>query len=125
MFYGKTSKVFLFAMILAGAAASSAAPARALQDDTAPIPSGIGDEIGPGGANLEMIPGSPVSYCHKKFPAIDEKTLGGSNPRLKDDGDMVDFYGPCDHDPLGDEEVAKQKREEEFGRARDSGGGGD
>ena len=32
-------------------------------------------------------------------------------PVLKDpsEGDIIDFYGPCDHDPLGNEEVQSQK----------------
>ena len=30
---------------------------------------------------------------------------------LKDpnDGDIIDFYGPCDYDPLGKEEIARQR----------------
>ncbi|MGH7771583.1 MAG: hypothetical protein ACREQA_05045 [Candidatus Binatia bacterium] len=53
-------------------------------------------------------PGS--NYCHLKFPAIHEQTLWG-RPVLKDptDGDIIDFYGPCDHDPLGQEEVRRQR----------------
>jgi hypothetical protein len=51
------------------------------------------------------------NYCHLKFPAIEEKTLGTSHPTLKDPalGDIVDFYGSCDHDPLGPEEIWQQK----------------
>ena len=43
------------------------------------------------------------SYCHIKFPAIEERTLSWKRPVLKDssEGDIIDFYGPCDHDPLG------------------------
>src|SRR2546428_11451529 len=43
------------------------------------------------------------SYCHMKFPAIREKTLDWNRPALKDasSADIIDFYGPCDHDPLG------------------------
>ncbi|HEV8720493.1 MAG TPA: hypothetical protein VGW77_07610 [Candidatus Binatia bacterium] len=50
-------------------------------------------------------------YCHLKFPAIQENTLSSDRPVLKDprDGDIVDFYGPCDHDPLGKEEVLRQR----------------
>jgi hypothetical protein len=52
-----------------------------------------------------------ANYCHLKFPAIREETLYTKSPVLKDsrDGDIVDFYGPCDHDPLGQEEVRRQK----------------
>jgi hypothetical protein len=51
------------------------------------------------------------NYCHVRFPAIREETLSWARPVLKDpsDSDIVDFYGPCDYDPLGKEEVARQK----------------
>lgn len=50
-------------------------------------------------------------YCHKKFPTIREETLFSSRPVLKDptDGDIVDFYGSCDYDPLGKEEIQVQR----------------
>ena len=53
------------------------------------------------------------SYCHMKFPAIEERTLSWNRPVLKDpsEGDIIDFYGPCDHDPLGKEEIQSQKRD--------------
>ena len=53
------------------------------------------------------------SYCHMKFPAIEERTLSWKRPVLKDasEGDIIDFYGPCDHDPLGREEIQSQKRD--------------
>ena len=55
--------------------------------------------------------GPSDSYCHLKFPAIRENTLFSSRPVLKDasDGDIIDFYGPCDHDPLGQQEVMSQR----------------
>jgi hypothetical protein len=51
------------------------------------------------------------NYCHLKFPAIRENTSFSSRPVLKDasDGDIVDFYGPCDYDPLGQQEVMRQR----------------
>lgn len=51
------------------------------------------------------------NYCHMKFPAIREGTLGSNRPVLKDpsSGDIIDFYGPCDHDPLGKTEVRAQR----------------
>jgi hypothetical protein len=57
-------------------------------------------------------------YCHLKFPAIQGRTLGTSHPVLKDpaSGDLIDFYGPCDHDPLGKEEVWAQKLAQRFRR---------
>lgn len=53
---------------------------------------------------------SGTNYCHLKFPAIREETLSWDRPVLKDasSGDIVDFYGSCDHDPLGKEEVRAQ-----------------
>lgn len=56
---------------------------------------------------------TPGSYCHLKFPAIREETLAGNHPVLKDpsDGDIIDFYGPCDEDPLGKDQVHEQKLE--------------
>jgi hypothetical protein len=51
------------------------------------------------------------SSCYLKFPAIREETLYWDRPVLKDstDGDIIDFYGPCDYDPLGKESVARQR----------------
>ena len=51
------------------------------------------------------------SYCHSKFESIREETLASSQPVLKDTDDIVDFYGPCNHDPLGKEEIQSQKIE--------------
>jgi len=59
-------------------------------------------------SNATLIPGS---YCHLTFPAIREETLSWDRPVLKDasEGDIVDFYGPCDHDPLGKDEIESQR----------------
>ena len=56
---------------------------------------------------------TPGSYCHLTFPAIREETLFSDRPVLKDpsEGDIVDFYGSCDHDPLGQDEIARQRRQ--------------
>lgn len=45
------------------------------------------------------------NYCHMKFPAIREGTLGSAHPVLKhpSSGDIIDFYGPCNYDPTGKE----------------------
>ena len=53
------------------------------------------------------------SYCHMKFLAIDEETLGSEYPLLMNpnSGDVIDFYGPCDHDPLGQDELHSQRRQ--------------
>ncbi len=51
--------------------------------------------------------------CHLKFPAIREDTLHTNRPELKDvrEGDIIDFYGPCNHDPLGKAEVMRQRED--------------
>jgi hypothetical protein len=50
-------------------------------------------------------------YCHEKFPAIRESSLGDNQPALQDSktGDVVDFYGPCGEDPRGKDQVDDQK----------------
>ncbi len=55
------------------------------------------------------------NYCHLRFPAIREDTLGSARPILKDpsSGDIIDFYGPCDYDPTGKEAVRAQKLAEQ------------
>jgi hypothetical protein len=53
------------------------------------------------------------SYCHEKFPAIRQSTLDDGQPALKDSntGDVIDFYGPCDENPVGKDQVQEQKLE--------------
>lgn len=57
-------------------------------------------------------------YCHLKFPAIEARTLGTAHPVLKDpaSGDLIDFYGPCDHDPVGKDEIWAQMLSQRFRR---------
>src|SRR5262245_44333529 len=56
-----------------------------------------------------------TSYCHEKFPAIRQGTLGNDQPELKDSstGDVIDFYGPCDESPLGQDQLQAQKLEDQ------------
>ena len=58
---------------------------------------------------------SADSYCHEKFPAIRQSTLGDDQPELKDSstGDVIDFYGPCDENPLGQDQLQTQKLEDQ------------
>ncbi len=58
------------------------------------------------------LPGT--NYCHLKFPAIRRNTVRSNHPQLEDahSGDIVDFYGPCDHDPLGRNEIVAQRQED-------------
>ena len=60
------------------------------------------------------------NYCHLRFPAIRRDTLSWDRPVLRDpsDGDIIDFYGPCDYDPLGKEEILRQRAEERRERGR-------
>jgi hypothetical protein len=68
-------------------------------------------------SNQVIIPGV---YCHLRFPAIRGDTLSWDRPVLKDpsEGDIIDFYGPCDHDPLGRDEIESQKRARTRQRSR-------
>jgi hypothetical protein len=61
------------------------------------------------------------SYCHMKFSAIDENTLSSDHPRLKPaaDGDFIDFYGPCDEEPTGKDQVMQQRFDESAMRSLD------
>src|SRR5262247_327137 len=54
-----------------------------------------------------------TSYCHEKFPAIRQSTLGDDQPQLKDSstGDVIDFYGPCNENPVGKDQDQTQRLE--------------
>ena len=75
-------------------------------------------------ANMAGVISSDVStegsYCHMKFAAIREETLASKHPVLKDasSGDIIDFYGSCNHDPLGKDEIQAQLRDLQRRRAR-------
>ncbi|HEY7318625.1 MAG TPA: hypothetical protein VIE89_13695 [Candidatus Binatia bacterium] len=49
------------------------------------------------------------TYCHLKFPSISRSSLDTAKPELSKGGEMIDFYGPCDHDPVSYDEVCKQR----------------
>ena len=55
------------------------------------------------------------SYCHEKFRAISPSTLYTDHPTLKssDSADVIDFYGPCDESPLGQDQIREQKMDRE------------
>ena len=67
---------------------------------------------------------SEGSYCHLTFPAIRPETLGTNHPQLKSaaEGDIIDFYGSCDHDPLGKDEVDRQEHDQLIRGLRNYGG---
>jgi hypothetical protein len=57
------------------------------------------------------VPTDTSNYCHMQFPPIREDTLSWERPVLNEAaGNSIDFYGPCDHDPVGPEEVRAQRR---------------
>ena len=53
----------------------------------------------------------PGSYCHEKFPAITGRSLASDDPVLKSQtsGDVIDYYGPCNENPVGQDQVQEQK----------------
>lgn len=90
----KTVGLFLFPLILLGSFSLLAAPVWGAEGVILKVSTPDG------------------KYCHLKFPAIREETLYWDHPVLKDpsEGDIIDFYGPCDHDPLAKEEIEAQRR---------------
>src|SRR4030095_7845025 len=50
-----------------------------------------------------------TGYCHMKFPAIARHTLGNDQPELSSKDDVIDFYGPCDENPLGQDQIKTKK----------------
>ena len=64
-----------------------------------------------------VFPKVPVSHssnsCYVEFPAIREETLNWDHPILKDwsEGDIISFFGSCSYDPLGKEEIRRQRAE--------------
>lgn len=68
------------------------------------------------GANSVIVKDRGVDgYCHEQFPAIRSSTLGTDEPELKSSntGDMIDFYGSCDENPTGADQVKAQELEQE------------
>ena len=58
---------------------------------------------------------APGNYCHLRFPAITDESLATDHPVLKEpsSGDIIDFYGSCDENPVGQHQIAVQKLEQE------------
>jgi hypothetical protein len=51
-----------------------------------------------------------AGYCHMKFAPISEATLAWDRPELNTEAEKsIDFYGPCDYDPMGAAEVRTQR----------------
>ena len=51
------------------------------------------------------------SYCHEKFSAMTRQTLDADNPVLAKSGPVIDFYGPCNENPVGEDQIQEQKLE--------------
>ena len=64
-----------------------------------------------GGQEIVKEPASEASYCHMKFPPMRADSLSWEQPVFDEgSGNTIDFYGPCDHDPLGADELKAQRR---------------
>ena len=53
---------------------------------------------------------STESYCHQKFPAMTESSIA-SNDSVPESGDVIDYYGPCNENPTGKDQIQQQKLE--------------
>jgi hypothetical protein len=53
---------------------------------------------------------TPESYCHMQFPAMQARSLDTDQPTLKSatSGDVIDFYGQCNENPTGQDQVHAQ-----------------
>jgi hypothetical protein len=62
---------------------------------------------------LYKVQSGNTNYCHMKFPAIRPDTLTWERPVLQSpsSGDIIDFYGPCDFNPVGKQAVLSQKQD--------------
>jgi len=107
MFTIKNAKPALYALVLTSTFVMGTAQVRASDADI-----------------ISKTSESDSNYCHMKFPAIRLETLGTNHPQLKTaaEGDLIDFYGPCDHDPLGKNEVESQEHDELIHGLRNYGG---
>ena len=96
----KGIEITLSLLLLAGSASAASA-------QTVAIPKGVK----PGVIGAIALNNS-ASFCHLRFPAIRPSTLDSDKPELKSatTGDIIDYYGPCDHDPIGKDEVQSQKK---------------
>lgn len=88
-FRGATVRVLILAGILGAAAASEVAAEGTVQ----------------------KLGSTSDGYCHLKIPAVRPSTLAfDAELKSTTTGDVIDFYGPCSHDPKSKEEIAAQKQ---------------
>jgi hypothetical protein len=60
---------------------------------------------------VSSVPTDITDYCHLQFPAMREDSLSWERPVLDSTtGNIIDFYGPCDYDPTGVDEIRAQRR---------------
>jgi hypothetical protein len=61
---------------------------------------------------LQQLTATADGYGHLKIRAMRPSTLATGTPELKvsTTGDIIDFHGPCNHDPRAKEQVAVQKK---------------
>ena len=73
------------------------------------VPLAHGEEIG--SEESLKVPAVSADYCHMQFPAMREDSLSWARPVFEENAvNSVDFYGSCDHDPLGIDEIKTQRR---------------
>ena len=79
--------------------------------------------VGAGETVISKVSDSAGSFCHLKFPAIRDDTLFSDRPVLKDpsEGDIIDFYGPCNYDPLGRDSISRQRFEHRLRKRKEYG----
>jgi len=60
---------------------------------------------------ISAVPAELSGYCHIQSPAMREDSLSWAHPVFDDSAvNAVDFYGPCDYDPLGIDAVKREQR---------------
>jgi hypothetical protein len=80
----------------------------------------VGGFVAAGNADVlsktESTPGN--NYCHLRFTAITADSLVTNHPISTgpDSGDIIDFYGPCNENPVGQDQVSAQKLDRQHRR---------
>jgi hypothetical protein len=59
------------------------------------------------------------SYCHEKFTPMTTQSLDNEDPTLTKSGNVIDFYGSCDENPVGQDQIQAQKLEAQHRFAND------
>jgi len=59
------------------------------------------------------------SYCHEKFHSMTGQSLDTDNPVINNSGAIIDFYGPCNESPVGEDQIQAQKLEAQHRFAND------